>query len=84
MRWLSPISRADRIRAPLFVSHGDRDPRVPKSESDQLVAFLKARGRTVEYQEIEYEGHVYWRADNRKRAYDGVRRFLDRHLAKNE
>ena len=84
MRWLSPISRADRIKVPLFVSHADRDPRVPKSESDQIVAFLKAKGRTVEYQEIEYEGHVYWRPDNRKRAYDGVRAFLDRHLAKNE
>ncbi len=84
MRWLSPISRADRIKVPLFVSHADRDPRVPKSESDQIVAFLKAKGRTVEYQEIEYEGHVYWRPDNRKRAYDGVRAFLDRYLAKNE
>lgn len=84
MRWLSPISRAGRIKAPLFVSHGDRDPRVPKSESDQIVAFLKGRGNIVEYQEIEYEGHVYWRPDNRRRAYDGVRRFLDRHLAKNE
>jgi dipeptidyl aminopeptidase/acylaminoacyl peptidase len=84
MRWLSPISRAGRIKVPLFVTHGDRDPRVPKSESDQIVAFLKGRGGTVEYQEIAYEGHGYWRPDNRKRAYDGVRRFLDRHLAKNE
>ncbi len=84
MRWLSPISRADRIKVPLFVSHADRDPRVPKSESDQIVTFLRSRGRAVEYQEIEYEGHVYWRPDNRKRAYDGVRQFLDRHLAKNE
>lgn len=84
MRWLSPIGRADRIRAPLFVSHGDRDPRVPKSESDQIVAFLKSRGKPVEYQEIEYEGHGYWRPDNRRRAYDGVREFLDRQLAKND
>ena len=84
MRWLSPISRADRIRAPLFVSHGDRDPRVPKSESDQIVTFLKSRGKPVEYQEIEYEGHGYWRPGNRRRAYDGVREFLDRQLAKND
>lgn len=83
MRWLSPISRADRIKAPLFVSHGDRDPRVPKSESDQIVAFLNERRGTVEYQEISYEGHGYCRAENRKIAYDGVRRFLDRHLATN-
>jgi len=83
MRWLSPISRADRIKAPLFVSHGDRDPRVPKSESDQLVAFLEARNGVVEYQKISYEGHVYRRADNRKIAYAGVRDFLDRTLATN-
>jgi dipeptidyl aminopeptidase/acylaminoacyl peptidase len=84
MRWLSPISRADRIKVPLFVSHGDRDPRVPKSESDQIATFLKSRGKPVEYQEIQYEGHGYWRPDNRKRAYDGVREFLDRQLAKND
>ncbi len=84
MRWLSPSSRAHRIKVPLFVSHGDRDPRVPKSESDQIVAFLKKRGMPVEYQEIEYEGHGYWRPANRKRAYEGVREFLDRQLAKND
>jgi len=84
MRWLSPISRAGRIKVPLFVTHGDRDPRVPKSESDQIVAFLKGRGGTVEYQELKYEGHGYLRAHNRRAAYDGIRCFLDRHLAKNE
>ncbi|MBM3547832.1 MAG: S9 family peptidase [Alphaproteobacteria bacterium] len=84
MRWLSPISRAGRIKVPLFVTHGDRDPRVPKNESDQIVAFLKSRGGVVEYQELKYEGHGYLRADNRRAAYDGIRRFLDRHLAKNE
>ena len=43
----SPALHADRIKAPLLIAQGARDPRVNKDESDQMVAALKARGIDV-------------------------------------
>ncbi|MEB3860165.1 MAG: S9 family peptidase, partial [Desulfurococcales archaeon] len=41
---LSPITHAHKIRSPLMVIHGARDPRVPVSEAEQIVRALKERG----------------------------------------
>ena len=38
----SPALNADRIKAPLLIAQGARDPRVKKDESDQMVAALIA------------------------------------------
>src|SRR5947209_10943125 len=37
----SPALHADRIRTPLFIAQGARDPRVTKAESDQVVEALR-------------------------------------------
>ena len=44
---ISPIHRVDRIRAPVLIAHGDRDPRVPMGESEQFVAALQERQKKV-------------------------------------
>ncbi|HET7568317.1 MAG TPA: prolyl oligopeptidase family serine peptidase, partial [Gaiellaceae bacterium] len=41
---LSPWSRLEQIRAPLFIEHGRNDPRVPVSESEAIHAELVERG----------------------------------------
>ena len=45
----SPALHADKIKTPLFIAQGAKDPRVNKDESDQMVKALKARGIEVEY-----------------------------------
>ena len=40
----SPVLHAERIKTPLLVVQGARDPRVNKAESDQMVEALKKRG----------------------------------------
>jgi dipeptidyl aminopeptidase/acylaminoacyl peptidase len=74
---VSPIHRVDRITTPLMVIHGARDPRVPVGEAEQIVAALRARGRTVEYLRFENEGHGVSRRENRVRAYGELVRFFD-------
>jgi dipeptidyl aminopeptidase/acylaminoacyl peptidase len=54
----SPITHAHRIQAPLLVGHGANDPRVPRTESDRLVARLRELGKPVRYLLFEDEGHV--------------------------
>ncbi len=78
---VSPISRVDRIRAPLFVIHGANDPRVPVTEAESIVRALRERGVPVEYLRFEDEGHGLAKLENKLKAYPEVAAFLEEHLA---
>ncbi|HEX8967591.1 MAG TPA: S9 family peptidase, partial [Chloroflexota bacterium] len=80
LREISPINKVDRIRAPLLVIHGANDPRVPIGEAEQMVAQLKALGRTVEFLRLEDEGHQIAKLHNKLAAYPLAVDFLRRHL----
>ena len=77
---ISPINKVDRIRAPLLVIHGANDPRVPISETEQMVARLRSLGRTVEFLRLEDEGHQIAKLKNKLVAYPMAVDFLKRHL----
>lgn len=75
----SPMRDKDKIVAPLFVYQGQNDPRVPRSESDQIVASLRARGVPVEYMVAPDEGHSMDRRTTRVEFATRVVRFLEEH-----
>jgi dipeptidyl aminopeptidase/acylaminoacyl peptidase len=79
-RKISPIHKADRIRCPLMVIHGARDPRVPVGEAEQIVESLRSRGREVEYLRYEDEGHGIIKIANKLDCYEKVAVFLKKHL----
>lgn len=76
----SPISYVERMRAPLLVLQGAKDPRVVKAESDQMVDRLKARGVAVEYHVFDDEGHGFMKKRNQVRGWKLIADFLLRHL----
>jgi len=55
---------ADQIRKPMLVVQGRNDPRVPISESDQIVATLQASGTPVWYIVANDEGHGFRKKKN--------------------
>lgn len=73
----SPMRDVAKITAPLFVYQGANDPRVPRSESDQMVESLEKRGLPVEYMVAADEGHSLDRKPNRIAFLTRVLRFLD-------
>ncbi|HEY2593332.1 MAG TPA: S9 family peptidase [Chloroflexota bacterium] len=77
---ISPINKVERIRAPLLVIHGANDPRVPIAETEQMVARLRALGRTVEFLRLDDEGHQIAKLKNKVVAYPMAADFLRRHL----
>jgi dipeptidyl aminopeptidase/acylaminoacyl peptidase len=79
-RSISPITHADRIRAPLLVVHGANDPRVPVAEADQIVRAVRERRGDVEYLRFPDEGHGIARLENRITTYQRIARFLDRTI----
>lgn len=52
------------IRKPMLVQQGANDPRVPKSESDQIVASLKEVGTSTWYLVFDDEGHGFRKKSN--------------------
>ena len=76
----SPITYVDRVRAPLLVIQGAKDPRVVKPESDQMVERLRELGRDVEYVVFDDEGHGFTRYPNEVRAYRLTCEWLESHL----
>jgi len=62
---ISPLTNASRIRKPLLVVAGLNDPRVPPSESEQLVWQVRSIGGEVWYLAAKDEGHGFRRKANR-------------------
>jgi len=77
---VSPVFLVDRIKTPLFIAQGANDPRVKKSESDQIVAALEKRGISVQYMVKENEGHGFANEENRFDFYRAMEEFLSVHL----
>ena len=76
----SPVNFVDRIRTPLFVAQGARDPRVNKAESDQIVEALKKRGVVVEYLVKDNEGHGFRNEENQFEFYGAMEKFLAQNM----
>ena len=75
----SPLTHAAKIRAPLLILQGANDPRVPRSEADQVVRALEY-GRVHEYHVYEGEGHGFRVTENRVDALRRALEWFDRHL----
>jgi dipeptidyl aminopeptidase/acylaminoacyl peptidase len=73
---ISPINKVDRIKAPLFIIQGDRDERVPLSESLQIYESLKSRGVPVKMIRFPDEGHGVVKLENRITAYTALLEWL--------
>ena len=84
LKEISPFYHVDKIKAPLMIIQGANDPRVPKSESDQIVESIKSRGGIVEYLVFDDEGHGLSKLKNRIKAYKAIVEFLDKYVKNNQ
>jgi dipeptidyl aminopeptidase/acylaminoacyl peptidase len=77
---IAPINNAEKIRKPLFVVQGYNDPRVPRSESEQMVATIRKTGTPVWYLMAKDEGHGFAKKSNRDFQFDATVRFMQEFL----
>ncbi|HEX4848171.1 MAG TPA: prolyl oligopeptidase family serine peptidase, partial [Novosphingobium sp.] len=61
---ISPLTKIDQLTIPLLVVTGANDPRVPKSEADQAVAAVRAKGRPAWHLVGMNEGHGFAKKEN--------------------
>lgn len=76
----SAINHIDGIRAPLFLTTGGADERVPQEQMDRMAEALQAAGKKVIYSVYPNEGHDYQQAESWISFWAGAEQFLARHL----
>jgi dipeptidyl aminopeptidase/acylaminoacyl peptidase len=60
----SPLNFVDRIQKPLLIGQGANDPRVKRSEADQIVSAMEKKHIPVTYVLFPDEGHGFARPEN--------------------
>ena len=76
LREQSPFFHADQIDDPLLVIQGANDPRVKKTESDQIVVAARENDVDIEYMVAPDEGHGFRKENNRLAMFAEMERFL--------
>jgi dipeptidyl aminopeptidase/acylaminoacyl peptidase len=77
---ISPLTRVNEIEKPMFVITGANDPRVPKSEADQMVAAIRAKGGEAWHLVAADEGHGFAKKANSDYAFLAQLVFWQEHL----
>jgi dipeptidyl aminopeptidase/acylaminoacyl peptidase len=78
----APLNNVQKIKKPLFVVQGKNDPRVPASESEQMVAAVRKNGTPVWYLLAKDEGHGFAKKKNVDFQFYATIMFMQEHLLK--
>ncbi len=79
---VSPLTNAAKITKPLFVVAGANDPRVPRNESEQMVATVRKNGSPVWYLLGKDEGHGFGKKRNQDFLFYATVAFVQENLLK--
>jgi len=77
---IDPLNNAQKIHSALLVAHGRNDPRVPFTEAQQIVAKVRANGKTVWTIYANNEGHGFQKKANRDYLNAAIALFLKQNL----
>jgi dipeptidyl aminopeptidase/acylaminoacyl peptidase len=76
----SPIYFIDKIKAPILILAGGKDPRCPKSEAEQMAKEIKKQNGVAELKIYENEGHGFSRLENEIDALKSIGSFLKKYV----
>ena len=79
---IAPANNAKKITKPLFVIAGRNDPRVPVSESQQMVNIVRQNGTPVWWLMAKDEGHGFAKKKNQDYQFDATVMFVKEYLLK--
>jgi dipeptidyl aminopeptidase/acylaminoacyl peptidase len=79
---IAPANQAKNITRPLFVIAGQNDPRVPASESAQMVEVVRKNGTPVWWLLGKDEGHGFAKKKNRDFQFYATIEFVKQYLLK--
>lgn len=79
---IAPANKAKNITKPLFVIAGANDPRVPASESRQMIEVVRKNGTPVWWLLGKDEGHGFSKKKNRDYQFYATVEFVKEYLLK--
>jgi Dipeptidyl aminopeptidases/acylaminoacyl-peptidases len=79
---IAPMNNIEKIKKPMMVVAGKNDPRVPVSESEQIVAALKKQNTPVWFLTGKDEGHGFRKKTNQDFQFYATVEFLKEYLLK--
>ena len=79
---IAPFNKTKNIIKPLFVIAGKNDPRVPPSESEQMVSTVRQNGTPVWWLEAKDEGHGFRKKKNQDYQFYATVMFVKEYLLK--
>ena len=77
---IAPMNHVKKITKPMLVVAGANDPRVPKSEADQMVKALEGNGTPVWYLAANDEGHGFAKKKNADFQFFTTVLFIQKYL----
>lgn len=80
LRAISPVFHTDKIKSPLLIFQGAKDPRANISELNQFVRELKKRNVPVTYRLKENERAFFRSEHNRMEMYAEIEKFLSANM----
>jgi dipeptidyl aminopeptidase/acylaminoacyl peptidase len=85
-KWMdetSSLANASKIKRPMFIIHGDNDPRVPVSEAHAMVAEFRKQGLETWLMTANDEGHGFAKKANQEAQREAETLFLRKVLKLN-
>jgi dipeptidyl aminopeptidase/acylaminoacyl peptidase len=79
---IAALNNAQKITKPLFVVQGFNDPRVPRTEAEQMVATLKKQNTPVWFLMAKDEGHGFAKKKNADFQFYSTVQFMREFLLK--
>ena len=76
----SPVYNVDKIKANIFLIHGNKDERVPISQAEALKDALDDINKPYEWLKLSNEGHGLNDNENRKLVFEKILQFLDKNI----
>lgn len=79
-REVSPVFHTDKIKVPVLIAQGAKDPRVNINETNQFVKELQKRDIDVTYIVHPNEGHFFMKEENKLAFYAALEAFFEKNL----
>ena len=77
---IAPLNHTAEITKPLFIVQGTNDPRVPRTEAEQMAAKIRKNGSPLWYLEAKDEGHGFAKKGNRDFLFYARVLFIQKYL----
>jgi len=80
MKRMSPIDHVDQIKAPVFIIHGKKDPRVVFKHATMLKDKLDDLDKPYKWLVEDKEGHGFRKQENRINMFEQIEKFLEENI----